>query len=210
MSSSNFLSAPCGEWLSTGRCCWAERFLSRGSRARSGTSTIELGCLGCQVKTLGEGSFGSAHLGKHKRTKEERVIKVVEKSKARLPVEDIEKEIMVLRQVDHPHIIRLHEWYEGSSKIYLVMDAIKGGTLRDALLSFQSQEMPVEESWSRQVLQQVLQVMAYCHNMRIIHKDLKDENVMLLKADAEMLHPSWSSLTWVCLRCFPAAIHMAS
>lgn len=138
-----------------------------------------------RVKTLGEGSFGSAHLGKHKRTKEERVIKVVEKSKARLPVEDIEKEIMVLRQVDHPHIIRLHEWYEGSSKIYLVMDAIKGGTLRDALLSFQSQEMPVEESWSRQVLQQVLQAMAYCHNMRIIHKDLKDENVMLLKADAE-------------------------
>eukprot|EP00435_Cladocopium_sp_Y103_P052405 s1146_g16.t1 len=52
-----------------------------------------------RVKTLGEGSFGSAHLGKHKRTKEERVIKVVEKSKARLPVEDIEKEIMVLRQI---------------------------------------------------------------------------------------------------------------
>ena len=134
-----------------------------------------------RVKTLGEGSFGAAHLGKHKRTKEERVIKAVEKSKAKLPVEDIEKEIMVLRQVDHPHIIRLHEWYEGSSKIYLVMDAIKGGTLREALLSFQSQGLPVQESWSRQVLHQVLQAMAYCHNMRIIHKDLKDENVMLVK-----------------------------
>eukprot|EP00913_Durusdinium_trenchii_P011702 g10990.t1 len=87
-------------------------------------------------------------------------------------------------QVDHPHIIRLHEWYEGSSKIYLVMDAIKGGTLRDALLGFQSRGEAVEESWSRQVLQQMLQAMAYCHNKRIIHKDLKDENVMLLKGES--------------------------
>jgi len=134
-----------------------------------------------RVKTLGEGSFGSAHLGKHKRTKEERVIKVVEKSQAKLPVEDIEKEIMVLRQVDHPHIIRLHEWYEGSSKIYLVMDAIKGGTLREVLLRFQAERAAVEETWSRSVMKQTLQAMAYCHGMRIIHKDLKDENVMLLK-----------------------------
>ncbi|CAJ1404819.1 unnamed protein product [Effrenium voratum] len=141
-----------------------------------------------RVKTLGEGSFGSAHLGKHKRTKEERVVKVVMKSQAKLPVEDIEKEIMVLRQVDHPHIIRLHEWYEGSSKIYLVMDAIKGGTLREALLSFQREGQPVAEAWSRRVAQQVLQAMAYCHGMRIIHKDLKDENVMLLKG-SELLEP---------------------
>ncbi|CAE7022031.1 unnamed protein product [Symbiodinium sp. KB8] len=160
-----------------------------------------------RVKTLGEGSFGSAHLGKHKRTKEERVIKVVEKSQAKLPVEDIEKEIMVLRQVDHPHIIRLHEWYEGSSKIYLVMDAIKGGTLREVLLRFQAEGAAVEETWSRSVMKQTLQAMAYCHGMRIIHKDLchqlidlggrgtpkaynptkdlKDENVMLLKVTAE-------------------------
>eukprot|EP00435_Cladocopium_sp_Y103_P051018 s1146_g15.t1 len=32
-------------------------------------------------------------------------------------------------EVDHPHIIRLHEWYEGSSKIYLVMDAIKARSI---------------------------------------------------------------------------------
>ncbi|CAK9045658.1 Dynein light chain 2, partial [Durusdinium trenchii] len=52
-----------------------------------------------RVKTLGEGSFGTAHLAKHKRTKEDRVVKTVEKSKAKLPIEDIEKEIMVLRQL---------------------------------------------------------------------------------------------------------------
>eukprot|EP00439_Symbiodinium_sp_Y106_P040451 s3822_g4.t4 len=87
--------------------------------------------------------------------------------------------------VDHPHIIRLHEWYEGSSKIYLVMDAIKGGTLREVLLRFQAERAAVEETWSRSVMKQTLQAMAYCHGMRIIHKDLKDENVMLLKGTSE-------------------------
>lgn len=142
-----------------------------------------------RVKTLGQGSFGAAHLGKHKRTGEERVIKAVEKSKAKLPVEDIEKEIMVMREMDHPHIIRLYEWYEGSSTIYLVIDALKGGTLRDALLDFAAQGQNVEEKWSRSVMQQVIEAMAYCHGMRVIHKDLKDENVMLLQKAADSGEP---------------------
>eukprot|EP00931_Biecheleriopsis_adriatica_P024230 TRINITY_DN15152_c0_g1_i2.p1 TRINITY_DN15152_c0_g1~~TRINITY_DN15152_c0_g1_i2.p1 ORF type:complete len:654 (+),score=161.47 TRINITY_DN15152_c0_g1_i2:74-2035(+) len=138
-----------------------------------------------RVKTLGQGSFGAAHLGKHKRTNEDRVIKAVEKSKAKVPVEDIEKEIMVMREMDHPHIIRLYEWYEGSSTIYLVIDALKGGTLRDALLEHSKQGQPVEEVWSRSVMRQTIEAMAYCHSMRVIHKDLKDENVMLLNKGAD-------------------------
>ncbi|CAE8603445.1 unnamed protein product [Polarella glacialis] len=134
-----------------------------------------------RIRTLGTGSFGAAHLGRHKRTNEERVIKAVQKSQARLPVEDIEREIMVMLRLDHPHVIRLYGWYEGSSTIYLIMDALKGGTLRDALLQQQSTGHSVEEGWSRNVMSQVLQAMAYCHSMRVIHKDLKDENVMLLK-----------------------------
>ncbi|CAE7280021.1 Gm7168 [Symbiodinium natans] len=78
----------------------------------------------------------------------------------------------------------------------------KGGTLREVLLRFQADghggpasggeecslesahhfySSAVEETWSRMVTKQTLQAMAYCHGMRIIHKDLKDENVMLLK-----------------------------
>merc|ERR1719181_523815 len=65
-----------------------------------------------RTKELGSGSFGTAYLCKHKRTGEDYVIKAVKKSRAKLPVEDIEKEIMVMRQIDHPHLVRLFEWYE--------------------------------------------------------------------------------------------------
>uniref|UniRef100_A0A7S0ARR6 non-specific serine/threonine protein kinase n=1 Tax=Pyrodinium bahamense TaxID=73915 RepID=A0A7S0ARR6_9DINO len=132
-------------------------------------------------KKLGAGSFGAAYLCKHRRTGDTRVVKAVEKSKVKLPVEEVEKEILVMMQIDHPNICRLYEWYEGSSTIYLVLDALRGGTLREVVLQgFQRQGRPLKEDWIRSVIRQVVEAMAHCHGMRIIHKDLKDENVMLV------------------------------
>jgi len=88
---------------------------------------------------------------------------------------------MVMLQIDHPHICRLYEWFEGTGTIYLVIDALKGGTLKEIVLeSFVYQGRPMKEDWIRKVLQQSLQGMAYCHSLRVIHKDLKDENIMLV------------------------------
>jgi len=142
-----------------------------------------------KVKELGTGTFGTAFLCKHKALKEERVVKAVKKSRARMPVEDIEKEILVMRQVDHPHIVRLFEWYEDSNRIYLVMEALKGGTLRDVVLEFQKQRRGLREEWVRSVVCQCTEALAYCHGLRLIHKDLKDENIMLLQQDPNYSKP---------------------
>jgi len=143
-----------------------------------------------QVRKLGTGSFGAAFLCKHKLTGDERVVKSVEKSQVKLPVEDIEREIMVMLQIDHPNVVRLYEWYEGSTSIYLVLDALKGGTLKEVIINnFQTKGRPVAEDWSRKVIYQVLQAMAYVHSLRLIHKDLKDENVMLLKQEQDYDEP---------------------
>lgn len=139
-----------------------------------------------KIKELGSGSFGIAHLCKVKSTGERRVVKAVKKSSAQMPVEDIEREILVMRQIDHPNIVRLFEWYEDKKQIYLVMDALRGGSLRDVLLSFHEKGRWLKEEWVRLATRQVLNGMAYCHDLRIIHKDLKDENIMLLKND-----PNW-------------------
>lgn len=142
-----------------------------------------------RVRQLGVGSFGTAYLCKHKLTKEDRVVKAVKKSRAKIPVEDIEKEIMVMRQVDHPHIVRLFEWFEDSNRIYLVLEALKGGTLKDVILGFAQQRKCLNESWTRSVVRQTAGAMSYCHGLRLIHKDLKDENIMLLMKDPNFKHP---------------------
>eukprot|EP00929_Paragymnodinium_shiwhaense_P111790 TRINITY_DN80079_c0_g1_i1.p1 TRINITY_DN80079_c0_g1~~TRINITY_DN80079_c0_g1_i1.p1 ORF type:complete len:758 (-),score=194.28 TRINITY_DN80079_c0_g1_i1:207-2480(-) len=132
-------------------------------------------------KKLGEGSFGAAYLVKNLATGEDRVVKAVKKSRVRMPVEDVEREIMVMRQVDHPHVVRLFRWYEDAKTIYLVLEALKGGTLKEALQKFQKNRTGVKEDWIREVTRQCIMGLAYVHSLRLIHKDIKDENIMMIK-----------------------------
>jgi serine/threonine protein kinase len=134
-------------------------------------------------KQLGQGSFATAYQCQHRNTGKQRVVKAVKKSQAKLPVEDIEREILIMRQIDHPHVLRLFEWYEDQGRVYLVIEFLKGGTLREILLYFSRKGCDIQESWSRAVAKQACQAMAYCHSLRLVHKDLKDENIMLLKKD---------------------------
>jgi len=141
------------------------------------------------AKKIGSGTFGSAYLAKNRKTGEDRVVKAVKKSRAQLPVEDIEREIMVMLQIDHPNIVRLFKWYEDGHYIYLVMEALKGGTLQEVVSTFQQNGKALKEEWTRMVIRQAMEAMAYVHSLRLIHKDLKDENIMLLKKDPNYDEP---------------------
>lgn len=142
-----------------------------------------------KVKELGAGTFGTAYLAKSKATQEHRVIKAVRKGRAKIPIEEIEKEILLMRQVDHPHIVRLFEWFEDKGRIYLVLEALEGGTLQKIVLDFAKKRKALKEEWIRSVTRQSIEAMAYVHSLRLIHKDIKDENIMLLKKDPEFNEP---------------------
>jgi serine/threonine protein kinase len=142
-----------------------------------------------KLKELGSGTFGTAYLCKHKRSGEVRAIKAVKKARAKVPVEDIEKEIMIMRQLDHPHIVRIFMWFEDSNKVYIVMEALSGGDLQEVILEFQKKRKGMKEDWIRLIIRQSTKAIAYCHNLRLIHKDLKPENIMLLKKDPNFDKP---------------------
>jgi len=142
-----------------------------------------------RVKELGAGTFGKAYLVKSKSSGDDAVVKAVQKSRTAMPLDDIEREILVMRQVDHPHVVRLFEWFEDSSRFYLVLEALKGGTLKEVLLMLQKQKKEVKETWTRKLMSQAIDGMAYVHGLRLIHKDLKDENIMLLKKDPNFDEP---------------------
>lgn len=120
---------------------------------------------------------------------EDRVVKVVKKSRGRMPVQDIEREVLIMQQIDHPHVVRLFEWYEDRTTVALVLEALHGGTLRDVMLKQKDAKRGLREDWSRKVMHQVLDGMCYCHSMQVMHKDLKDENIMLLKRDPNYDEP---------------------
>lgn len=129
---------------------------------------------------LGKGAFGLVMQVTDKRTKHQRVMKIINKTKTQIPAEEIEQEIETLKNLDHPHIIRLYESFEDYQNIYLIMEQAKGGELLKVMAQNYEKGFRLNEKWLALVMKQILHGVSYCHANRIIHKDLKCENIMLL------------------------------
>jgi len=132
------------------------------------------------VSKLGEGAFGVAHLVRDRRASVLRVLKTINKRQAQVPHGQLEKEIRNLKACDHPHIIRLFEYYEDYENIYLIMEHAEGGELHQVLEQQKQKSMNLPERWVSVVVKQCLMAIAYVHSQGIIHKDLKSENILLL------------------------------
>mmetsp|Transcript_91338 Transcript_91338/g.263623 ORF Transcript_91338/g.263623 Transcript_91338/m.263623 type:complete len:623 (+) Transcript_91338:3-1871(+) len=134
------------------------------------------------VSKLGEGAFGIAHLVRDSRSSALRVLKTISKRQAQVPQGQLETEIRNMKSCDHPHIVRLFEYYEDYENIYLIMEHAEGGELRQALDQQKQKGLNLPEPWVSTVVKQCLLAIAYVHSQGIIHKDLKSENILLLQA----------------------------
>ena len=106
---------------------------------------------------------------------------MINKEAAQMPPEEPEREILILKELDHLYIVRLIEWCGDYNNVYVVMEAAEGGELREVVeKAFYDENRPLTETWTAQVFKQVLEAIAYCHAQRVMHKDIKDENFMLL------------------------------
>lgn len=85
------------------------------------------------VEKLGEGAFGVAHLVRDRRNYQLYVLKTINKRQSQVPPAQMETEIRNLKACDHPHIIRLFEYYEDYENIYLIMERAAGGELNQVL-----------------------------------------------------------------------------
>ncbi|KAF5383570.1 hypothetical protein D9615_003518 [Tricholomella constricta] len=89
----------------------------------------------------------------------------------------IEREIVVMKLLDHPNVMRLYDVWETSTELYLILEYIQGGELFDHLCN--NGKLPVPEALN--YFQQIIAAMDYCHNFNIAHRDLKPENILLDK-----------------------------
>lgn len=127
--------------------------------------------------TLGKGSYAVVKVAFSKKLKRQVAIKIILKKKA--PQDYISKflprEISIMKQLSHPNIIGLHEAIETSSRIYLIMDMADGGDL----LEYIKTNGPVSEPEARQFFRQLVEASEYLHNLDVVHRDLKCENILL-------------------------------
>ena len=140
------------------------------------------------LKTIGKGGYGKVYQVKNKKTGEIRACKHLSKSCVK-NLEKFEREINILIHTDHPHIIRLYEFFESQRSLYLIMEECKGGEVFDRLIERIQKKQMYSEKDAANMFQQVISSIDYCHNNGICHRDLKPENLLFLKEGNEKNNP---------------------
>lgn len=85
-------------------------------------------------------------------------------------LDELKNEINILRQMDHPNVVRLHEVYASKKQIYMVLELCDGGDLYT--------RAPYSEREAARYTDQLLSAIQYLHDHGVVHRDLKFENVM--------------------------------
>ncbi|HOU13737.1 MAG TPA: protein kinase [Anaerolineae bacterium] len=89
--------------------------------------------------------------------------------------QQFEQEAMVLARLSHPHLVRVTDFFEEQSNVYLVMDFVEGENLADHIAREGALPEAAVLAWANALLD----ALEYCHRQRIIHRDIKPQNVIL-------------------------------
>ncbi|CAD8066570.1 unnamed protein product [Paramecium primaurelia] len=138
------------------------------------------------VKVLGEGGFGKVMLGKHKVTGEQVAIKLIDSGKL-WNAEDIDlvfREAEVMKNLRHNNIIKILNYYTlPNMQVVLIMEFLQGGDL----VEYIQEKGGLSEEEARVIFRQIAEAIRYCHDKRLIHRDLKLENVLLTSKAEKMI-----------------------
>ncbi|XP_063044151.1 serine/threonine-protein kinase 33 isoform X2 [Engraulis encrasicolus] len=127
-------------------------------------------------RKLGQGSFGVVCEATHKETQKKWAIKKVNKEKAGSSgVKLLEREVSILKNVNHEHIIHLKEVFETPKRMYLVTELCEGGELKELL----QKRTRFKEEDARHIINSIAQAIVYLHKKDIVHRDLKLENILV-------------------------------
>nr|XP_038957443.1 sperm motility kinase Y-like [Rattus norvegicus] len=127
------------------------------------------------LKTIGKGSHAKVLLAHHRLTGTPVAVKVLRKNKQWFRPAMTEANIM--RKINHPNIVSLLQVIENKTRIYLIMELVEG----QQLYQYIRESGHIEEDEARQIFEQILSAVSYCHGKGIVHRDLKLDNIMIDK-----------------------------
>ena len=134
------------------------------------------------LKPVGKGAFGEVFLTTKRGTQQQFATKKVQKSV--VLQEKVKKyfnnEIFILRNVNHPNIIKLYEIKQTLNNFYLVFELCNGGGLSNCLERYMKNNgKPFTQEIVQHIMKQIVSGIQYLHNNKILHRDLKLDNILI-------------------------------
>ena len=135
------------------------------------------------TKELGKGSCAVVKLATHKITKDKFAIKIYTKEFLLDPQKRsvVRNEINILKQLDNEYIMKLYEEIDTPDYLYLVLEYINGIPLIDILKNEKNGFLP--EKRAKKLIIQIIKGIIYLHSKNICHRDIKLENILVMKND---------------------------
>jgi predicted ATPase/DNA-binding CsgD family transcriptional regulator len=127
------------------------------------------------IQLLGQGNWASVYLGKHIHLNTQAAIKVLHEQLAHHDMADFLNEARAIARLRHPHIVQVLDFGIEGTTPFLVMDYAPGGNLRRQ----HSKGTPVPLATVVSYVTQVAEALQYAHQEKLIHRDVKPENLLL-------------------------------
>ncbi|CAD6240367.1 unnamed protein product [Miscanthus lutarioriparius] len=127
-------------------------------------------------RMLGQGTFAKVYHCRNLASSQSVAIKVIDKEKVLRVgmIDQIKREISVMRLVRHPNVVQLHEVMASKSKIYFAMEYVRGGELFARVARGR-----LKEDVARRYFHQLIAAVDFCHSRGVYHRDLKPENLLV-------------------------------
>ncbi|XP_014237992.1 calcium/calmodulin-dependent protein kinase type 1G-like isoform X2 [Trichogramma pretiosum] len=132
---------------------------------------------------IGRGKFGTVYKCKEKRTGLCLAAKVVNTSRK----EDrraVEREVEIMRRLQHPRLIQLYDAIEHGQKIYVVLELIEGGELFERVID---DDFVLTERSCAVFMRQICEGIEFVHSQNIVHLDMKPENILCLTKEGNRI-----------------------
>ena len=127
------------------------------------------------TRLLGQGGFAEVYLGEHVYLKTPAALKVLDTELSEQDAASFVQEAQTLARLSHPHIVRVLDFAVEDGTPFLVIEYAPHGTLRQ--LHPKGNRLPLETIVL--YVQQIAAALQYAHNQRLIHRDVKPENLLL-------------------------------
>lgn len=168
-------------------------------RANIPRSTFELASDPHQIgpwilgECIGKGASGRVKVARHYETGQMAAVKILplenvlssrhslhtRATKAEKHRNGIDREIIMMKLMDHPNVVRIYDVFEGERDLFLVLEYVDGGELFDYLVNHGR----MEPQKALRYFKQIIHGLSYAHAFAVIHRDLKPENILIASLD---------------------------